>query len=312
MGRLSKDAWNEIIARYQNGELAGELAKEFGCSGRAVGAMLERRRIEKHDPSFVYRTASGHSINDRAFNEITPDAAYWIGFLMADGTVTTGNTVAIVLSEIDAPHLERFRDFLSASNKVIFGVNAGFCRKTRACRFAFRSSSVCKALAQYGVVANKTHTASVSEALARNRDFWRGVVDGDGHIAVNHKPSYFNRHPKVNAWSKPRTVARLDLVGSEQLLKQFSAFVASIVPRANISVRPHKSIYVIGLGGGTAESVIRALYDGASTALERKMSAARNILAFATAGNSAERHARGGWMIPSAEAHMSPRNAGTR
>ena len=39
---------------------------------------------------------------------------------------------------------------------------------------------------------------------------------------------------------------------------------------------------------------------------DRDVNAAVNVLKFATAGNSAERHARGGWTIPSTEAYASP------
>jgi hypothetical protein len=43
------------------------------------------------------------------------------------------------------------------------------------------------------------------------------------------------------------------------------------------SVRPHKSIYVLALGGGPASSAARLLYHDAEVALGRKHNAALNI-----------------------------------
>jgi hypothetical protein len=44
------------------------------------------------------------------------------------------------------------------------------------------------------------------------------------------------------------------------------------------TVRPHKSLYRVGLGGSTASAIMSRLYNGAPMALERKVNAARNIL----------------------------------
>ena len=280
MPRLTKDEWSTLIGRYQSGELAGTLAKEFGCSGAAISAMLQRKGIVRHDASFVYRTAAGCILNDGAFSIITPEAVYWVGFLMADGSVTNGNTVGVVLSERDVDHVEKFRQFMGSRNKIIREIPSRYSdshKMTLACRFAFRSARVCADLAAHGVVRQKTHTAKASNQLAMNRDFWRGVVDGDGHVALHHMPSYFNRHPKINAWSKPRDVARLELVGSKVLLTQFLEFVISVVPDTKASVRPHKSIFRVSIGGLTAARVVDNLYTGATVALERKANAAINI-----------------------------------
>lgn len=289
MPRLSKSVWAEIIGRYQNGELATSLAREFGCSGVAVSAMLKRKGVSAHDTSYVYRTAAGHILNEMAFDVLTPDAAYWIGFLMADGSVTDGNTIALVLSEKDTSHLEKFKQFLGASNKIVTGIINRYstnCKESRGARFAVRSKNLCKVLNKYGVTQNKSATARASEQIAGNRDFWRGVVDGDGYIALQYRRSYFNAHPRINAWSKPRVDARLELVGSEPLLNQFKTFVESIIPSADITVRPHKNIFRVGLGGKTAEILIATLYKDASEGLDRKVNAARNILSFATAGEA--------------------------
>jgi hypothetical protein len=280
MPRLSVAVWEQIINRYKAGELPTALGIEFGCSGPAVCAMLRRRGIGRHSRSYVYRAASGCHHNEHAFDVVTPESAYWIGFLMADGTVTSGNTMAVVLSERDVGHLEKLKSFLGASNKIVRKISGRYSEahsETYSARFAVRSPRLCAALANYGVRPRKTNNATACDVLASNRDFWRGVIDGDGYVSLHSAPSYFNRHPKVNAWSKPRLVPRIELVGSQPLLEQFCQYVKSIVPGTKVSVKAHKSIYRVSLGGDTARTIASALYSNASTVLDRKANAAKNL-----------------------------------
>ena len=62
------------------------------------------------DSSLCQRTCQ---LNEQAFSKLTPEAAYWVGFLMADGSIV-GRSVGIALALKDAGHLELFRAFMGS------------------------------------------------------------------------------------------------------------------------------------------------------------------------------------------------------
>lgn len=266
---LTPEQQEIIIARYKEGELATSLAQEFGCHATTINHMLERAGVQKHDLSYVRRTCRGYAVNEHAFDELTPEASYWIGFLMADGSIV-GHRVSIDLQARDVEHLRKFRDFLSSNNQIRYRESID------SYSFNVVSLPLCEKLAEYGIVPNKTFSAKAPESLAYDANFWRGVMDGDGHIALDNRPSYF--HKRGNYWSKPAEVPTLKLVGSEDLMNQFFRYVKDVVPGYTGSVKPNSSIFAVATGGSTAKSLIRAIYSDASTVLDRKAEVAKQIL----------------------------------
>lgn len=184
------------------------------------------------------------------FDTLTPESAYWIGFLMADGYVSPcGKQLALRLQARDLAHLKLFRTFL-CSDHTIFpdGGNYGFM---------VRSERLCSALAQYGVTPRKTFTAKVCDRLALDRDFWRGVVDGDGWLAL--------RPQNGTAY------AHLELVSaSRALIDQFAHFVRHVSPRWRGEVVSQRQYWRVSLGATVATEVVDALYRNTTTVLERK------------------------------------------
>jgi hypothetical protein len=261
MWKLTVDQKSSVVSRYSDGESSEVLGLEYGVSAVAIRGIVRRRGGKMRSYSDAARTGTR---DDFSFHAITDDSAYWSGFMMADGCVYK-NAIAIVLSIKDVGHVEKFKKFVKSSNKLIHIDNSkyGSFSGTASVRFEVRSRQMADDLAEFGIVPNKTMIARVCDALKYNTHFWRGVVDGDGWIGVNHK----------------RGDARLDLVGSFELMNQFCDFIRFSCPSYRGMVRPHKGIFRVGLCGIFASYVIRLLYDSAHTGLDRKMNAARNILA---------------------------------
>ncbi len=136
-------------------------------------------------------------------------------------------------------------------------------RTHAAARISLISKRLTNALAQYGVVPNKSLTAKVI-GLENNADFWRGVVDGDGSIAITNSRGKFE--------------PTLELVGSHGIVSQFAAFVKSVSPESTSSVRPQGTIWVTNTHGKCAVPVIDAMYMHCTTALKRKRRIALQIL----------------------------------
>ncbi|NJP30536.1 hypothetical protein [Micromonospora thermarum] len=99
-----------------------------------------------------------------------------------------------------------------------------------------------------------------------SRDFWRGVVDGDGSIGIYRRPR-----------SIAATMPQFRLVGQRRVLEAFLGFLRTrgIV---GLSVRPHKSIFTVGTTCGPAERIVALLYADATVALSRKAETAERII----------------------------------
>ena len=212
-----------------------------------------------------------YPLREDAFADpLTSDAAYWVGFLMADGNVQHPSIgaprVRLCLSERDEDHVRRFRQFLDAHTQVQHEGKAG--RSRGFVRVHASSHQLIYDLERHGVVPKKTRRTAAGP-LKFNRDFWRGVLDGDGCLGI-----YWNRDPRYRAGG--RWAARLNLAGNEQLLADFLTFVRAIRPH-NIHVTAGHHVQQVQLSSATARVVVRSLYEGASTYLPRKMTLARRI-----------------------------------
>ncbi|MFG1838289.1 hypothetical protein ACGFH8_07615 [Micromonospora sp. NPDC049175] len=201
-----------------------------------------------------------HTLRHEAFDLLTPEACYWLGFLFADGCVTyrAGHLpqISVGLAQRDRDHLVLLRAFLGSSSSI------SKPNPTQgSCQFSVRSTR----LAERMIVLGR-YEGTLGERLDESRDFWRGVVDGDGSIGSYRRPG-----PRLSEFAQFR------LVGSQRLLDAFAVFLRSHGIHG-LSVRPHKSIYTIGTTCGPAERIIGLLYAGAPVALARKAETAEKIL----------------------------------
>ena len=257
--KFTKEQEKDIVNLYVKGKGSGELAKEFSANKSTICDILHRYNITIRNNSDARRKLS---LNQSIFSEITPNSAYWVGFLMADGGICN-TTISLSLAITDIFHILKFKAFMGAGQKVIKSKPKTFGKYIDKGQvgISVHSSTMVDDLSTFGVVPRKSKTASV-KILEFNPHFWRGVIDGDGCIGMMRK-----EYPT------------LELVGSEQLCRQFSEFVKNIFPKTKANVRFHKNIYKFGVVGKAALAVIDALYgDPNVTALDRKMERAQEIL----------------------------------
>ncbi|MFC0004261.1 RNA polymerase sigma factor [Micromonospora siamensis] len=248
-GRLTDHQREAVVRRYLEGASIAQIAREVGVSEPSVRGLLLRRGV----PLRV------HTLNHGAFDELTPTACYWAGFLFADGSVTARQghlpTVSVGLAECDRDHLVALRTFLGSTSSI-----SAPNPKLRSCQFAVRSTQLADRLLQLG-----RYTGSVNEQLTSSRDFWRGVVDGDGSIGAYAKRPGGPLSPQFR------------LVGRPRLLEPFVDFLSERVS-CNLTVRPHKTIATVGTTGRPARGIIDLLYRDAETALSRKAERAAAIV----------------------------------
>lgn len=213
---------------------------------------------------------TAYSVNEEVFFLQTDEAHYWIGFLMADGSIYRREPhhqacVKIALHAQDKEHLERFKLFVQTEQPIrYYTTNKG---KTPVAEISVRSEKIAQCLASFGVVENKSHVARVV-GLEQDRHFWRGVIDGDGWVGT------------------PGKNKGLELVGARTLLEQFcqwcEQFELGPLPKAT----PHKSIYRVRLPQRYVVPVLSLLYQEQDVCLKRKYDRAMQILPYHNPSNS--------------------------
>jgi len=136
-----------------------------------------------------------YSVNEKYFDDLTEDSAYWLGFLYADGYVRLkdgkSGEMKIKLKNTDKDHLEKFKNQIESSNPIKCGVNKDDGSKF--CYMMVNSTHIVKKLFDLGCLENKTFKIRLpilNENLMSH--FIRGYFDGDGCIhKVKNRPNSF-------------------------------------------------------------------------------------------------------------------------
>lgn len=242
------------VERYARGQTCAEIAADFGVTGVAILDVLNRRGVP------IRRRCT---LRNDALDELTPEAAYWCGFLFADGNVRKGSltrqpTVGLDLAERDREHLEKLRSFLGSTHKISIGNKSPLSYQ-----FRVSSTRLAERLFELG-----RYEGPIAPELAASRHFWRGLVDGDGSLGCYAK----------RPGSQPSPQFRL--CGQGRALLAFTKFLHEDASTgARLTVRPHKSIYNVGTTGWSAARIVELLYEDAPVALDRKAETARVIIA---------------------------------
>lgn len=158
-------------------------------------------------------------LNESYFSSKHRGSSYWAGFLLADGCVQ-GNAITLALGIADHAHILAWKDAIASQHSVteVKRNNVVVCH-----RICVHSTTMCKDLEAYGVIPKKSKVAAVPEAYEGDKDYWRGVIDGDGYIRVSEYPEF-------------------GLVGSKNVCDSFAKYVTKITG-ANVVVHAHKTIF---------------------------------------------------------------------
>lgn len=256
--KLSSEQKEQIVSEYQAGDSTSLLARKYGVVKTNINNILRARIGNLRTGAETKRLM--YPVNEHAFDVLTEESAYWIGMLMADGCITTsgGSTyVNLALAEKDTQHVRKFANFLGCVNHKITRVKR--VKGGYNARFGVASKILANKLAEYGVTQRKSHTAKPSNELLFNKHFWRGVIDGDGSIAVK------NKYPT------------LCLVGSKFICDDFANY-AKYLTSVKANVYPTKTIFGWATSCSFAAIIVRELYSGCKVFLERKMPAAIEIM----------------------------------
>lgn len=167
----------QLVQDYGLGYSQQKIAKKFN-----VGEDTIRRWMKENNISTRKRK---WNIQEDYFDLIdSPEKAYWLGFLGADGYVhQERGEIQFELQESDKSQVQKLADALSC-NKPLLEINGQFHDKSYThWRFVIKCRHMVDTLQKYGITQRKSLTFYPKNIPQSLFDYWIiGYMDGDGCI----------------------------------------------------------------------------------------------------------------------------------
>lgn len=264
---LDDDQRRIVAGMCATGSSIDDAARAFDVSRKTVDRILREYDVEM---SLGRRPSC--TVNHAAFDALTPESCYWAGFLFADGSVVEDEhgspAVALHIAERDRGHVEKFRAFLKSDHAIV-RITSKKLIGGPSVFYKVRSKQLSAALRALGMRKKNEDRAPVA-TLADSRDFWRGVIDGDGSVGSAFgcfAAFWLYGHPALltafRDWLDRNNLANLRVATK----KNGSRLVPSKM-----------QIYTVCTMGTPAQRTIAALYDNTAIALNRKLVIAQKFL----------------------------------
>ena len=263
MTRLTSDQVNEAIQLYKSGLSYQQISPKFGVSAQAIRGLLSRRGLQARTLSKSKRKLD---CNHQFFNEPLDEVrAYWIGFILADGTITEKSygitkQIAVGLSIVDIGHIEKLKKALKSDHKIILSKLNG---EVNIATLRISSSELSDGLQKYSIEPRKSAKHKFSYLIPPNllKHYFRGYFDGNGGIS---------RH-KQSKW-------KISNCASEDFLNQFSLWLESKIGGHRASIKFSDGINRISWSGThRCKEILAEMYDEANIFLDRKMALYQEI-----------------------------------
>lgn len=167
----------ECIDLYKNGLSCEDISNRTGFSISAIADWVRKAGVNRS----CWGTRAKYNLDHKSFSAITEDSLYWAGFLAADGWVYNGKTIGLGLKKPDVGHIEKFRRFIKSDLPIH--------EKKHSFDISITSKEMADDLLKFGITPRKSLSYCPPEHCMNNRDFWRGMIDGDGGVYNKHGKS---------------------------------------------------------------------------------------------------------------------------
>lgn len=244
----------QIVTLYSEGLSISLVGERLGINKSTVSKWVKHHGGQIRDAKVARRI---YTHNEEAFSRSSPEASYWLGFLLADGCVlqpTRGSLrLVVALADRDEYHLEQLRSFL--------GYTAPLTRDTRKgqVRIVLPSDAICNALIQKGCHPNKSLTLTFPDnGYFHSCHFIRGFFDGDGGIYYNEK-----------VYCQPT----FSIVGPKDFLADLQDVLVQEADMSKTKIYPHNASpvhYLSYTSRNNVQKMYDYLYEHGGPHLERK------------------------------------------
>ena len=240
----------EVIRLYESGLSLAAVGRILGIEGSVARRHLERQGVARR--SCGYRQ---HALDEHYFDQVdTPEKAYWLGFLAADGHITANErTLQLRLGLCDAEHVRKFAAAVNSSAPV--------CERTDgSVSVRLHSKHLAMALIALGITPQKTYTCQPwTGPPDLMPHYWRGAVDGDGHVGRGERPC----------------VSYCGTLAMAQAFRSFANEVCGVTAK----LLEKGAIWTLNVNGRRQVlALLNALYERDGPVLDRKRAAALTMI----------------------------------
>lgn len=285
---VKKTAKTEQMLEILRQNFTEEDYKEYILGNLKMKDVYEKYEVNQNamdyffaEKGYVKRsTLRKENIKIDIFNPVnTPEAAYILGFYIADGCLN-GNKFVITLNEKDKEILEKIRDYMSPITKLIYKketINKQGIVTHPMYSFAFACREIVNCLEDLGLGKNKTYLSkSIKNVVPKELmwDFIRGYWDGDGCISSSNVTKNI-KETSYNYINIGFTIISKD----PDILNEMNEFF--IEEGINTHVYPdNKGNYLVGTHcKSEVEKIYNKLYTSSNLFMKRKRTKFNEIMA---------------------------------
>ena len=252
---FTQEQIEDILNKYQNNWTQKKIADFYKVSRSVIKRILQSEKVIIRERTTKYKDRQDiFEIID------TPEKAYWLGFLAADGCNywrEANASVIINIHQKDIEHLKKFQNFCqtNAEIKTYIG-NEGYSNQTSMCKITLNSKKISQDLINKGIVPNKS---LILKPPIIEKQFYKpfilGYFDGDGSIS---KASQYNNYS-------------LSIQGTIEIL----TWICDVLHWDTKLEKRHPDLptnsYYIRCGGTNKPyQILKQLYDSCDVHLDRK------------------------------------------
>ena len=251
---FSQEQIEQIIELYNDNSTLKSIGEFFNVSRTVISRILKENNVTMRKITHL------HKANYSIFETIdSPEKAYWLGFIAADGCNyrrKQNATIVINIHQKDKTHLEKFQNFCNSDAKIIdYIATEGFSHNTPMCKIAIYSVQMSDDLISKGVPPRKS---LILEPPKIEEQYFLpyicGYFDGDGSIAKSNQNNNF----------------LISIQGTKELLNWIN-LILNISEHLEQRYETDKNSYYIRCGGTNKPYyILKQLYESCETHLDRK------------------------------------------
>ena len=259
--KLWKEEENRILAKLFFASPAQTIQKLLPKrSWSAIIAQGERLGLTRK------RDVPRVKVNENYFRKWSAKMAYLLGYILADGCIIKGtykgysDSLKFGVQKKDIDILEKIKKEFKSGHTISLNKNAA--------HLCITSQEIVDNLKKLGIIYRKSLREKIPKVPHRFiKDFIRGIVDGDGRVALG-KDGY----PQLSVCGGWRTMKFI----RNYFLKKFKIY--SKISRLTKSKDNKHHLYSIGYRTSSAKTLIKYLYMSAPLYIDRKLKEAKKCL----------------------------------
>ena len=251
---IKENTIKEIVYKFNHGVIVDDLIKEYGFNKPIIASIINNNGGCTMPISF----------DNTIFNNIdTEEKAYWLGFLYADGCVSSrDNGMELSLQLLDTMHLIKFSNFLNSKNKIHLDFSVGTYGR---CRFNVSNNKFKNDLIKLGCCPQKSLILKFPTANQVPENFIipfiRGYFDGDGCLSHTYSDT-----------KKTRFTVNVGLIGTNNFLVELEKVLKKYNIQCNWYKNPSYKNNTIEIRFNKTNSVkfLNLIYKNSKIYLDRK------------------------------------------